>query len=1014
MYSQKGVDSGGNASPATQTLSTEDKQTTDTGMAVQPKQEHKLQFNGLTAAEVERSRAEHGSNLLTPPQRDPWWKLYLEKFEDPIIRILIIAAVVTLIVGLVDGHFAEGIGILIAIFLATSLGFVNEYRARREFDILNQVNDDLQISVIRDGAFTTVARKDLVVGDIVLVEEGAEAPADGRVVEAISLGVNESTLTGESLPVNKRPTSSNGKVSAEDSFPDHMIYRSTTIVQGRGTMEVTAVGDHTKIGEIAREATGETDEVTPLNAQLERLSQLIGVVGFSVAGLTYLVLVARGISIGDINMTGAQWYVVVLSTFSGLIMLSRVWLPIVYDGLELLGRVDKMPAVLEDRSLAGWLKPVGAGLILLAVGLGAGVLFGWIPSTPSEWLSIDVASTMLRYFMIAVTIIVVAVPEGLPMAVTLSLAYSMRRMTATNNLVRRMHACETIGAATVIASDKTGTLTLNQMRVHNHEFPLLVGTPEGSELMTEPGQLLAEAMAANTTANLNEDPESKQPVIGDTTEGALLLWMQAQGLDYVAYRNDFSMHDQLTFSAERKYMGTRGQSAITGEEIVYIKGAPEIVLERSKKMLTPTGIESIEGYCDEVEERLADYQKRGMRVLGFAYKTFPVDDDSIDIEAEANDLIWLGFVAIADPIRPEVRDAMEACRVAGIQVKMVTGDNAQTAQEIARQIGLWQPNDDGKVDRLVQGKDFDTFDDGHAASAVSDMKVLSRARPLDKMRMVKLLQEKGHVVAVTGDGTNDAPALNYANVGMAMGSGTDIAKEASDIVLLDDSFQSIVNAVMWGRSLYENIQRFLLFQLIINVAALGIALLGPFVGVEFPLTVIQMLWVNLIMDTFAALALATEPPHWDVMKRKPRDPQAFIITPTMARGILGVGIAFIVLLVGFLLVIQGDGQVTDYELSVFYTTFVMLQVWNLFNARSLGLKESALRGLTENRYFLGILVIIVIGQVLITQFGGTIFRTVPLSLVDWITIIAATSGVLWVGEIFRWWQRRQVQTPKAA
>jgi Ca2+-transporting ATPase len=959
-------------------------------------------LHGLTSAQVEASRAQHGANILTPPKRDPWWKLYLEKFEDPVIRILIIAAVITMIVGAVDGHYAEGIGIILAILLSTSLAFFNEFRAQREFDVLNQSSDDLPINVIRDGVYQTTPRKDLVVGDLVLIEEGQEVPADGILREAVALQVNESLLTGESLPVFKRATAA----PLADSDEDERVARSTVVVGGRGVFEVTAVGDHTKIGEIARDAISETDEVTPLNAQLERLSKLIGVVGFSVALLTYIALVARGAAVGELVLSSANWYFVAVLTTGGLIMLARIWLPIVYDGFELAGRPRKPMNWLEEGGLMGWLMPLGAGVIVFVLGVVFGVVTGILPSTPAEWLPGEVGIQLLRYFMVAVTIIVVAVPEGLPMSVTLSLAYSMRRMTATNNLVRRMHATETVGAATVICSDKTGTLTLNQMRVAETQFP---------SLDTSQTQRVAEALAGNTTANLSRLPGEPIKMLGDSTEGALLLWLEDRGVDYVDVRRGFKLLSQYPFNAELKFMGTSGISAVDESPILYIKGAPEVVLAMcGDALLAEDERVPIETVRIGVEEQLLAYQKRGMRTLGFAFKKVAPSLD-LDIEAETHDLTWLGYVAIADPVRPEVPAAVQACRGAGIQVKVVTGDTAETAKEIARQINLWDSTDDGRPGAILLGIEFGELDDDAAQAAALELKVLARARPQDKMRLVMLLQRAGQVVAVTGDGTNDAPALNHANVGLAMGSGTDIAKEASDIVLLDDSFGSIVNAVMWGRSLYQNIQRFILFQLTINVAALGIALLGPFIGVEFPLTVIQMLWVNLIMDTFASLALATEPAQRDVLKKPPRKPSDFIISPPMARRILGFGVAFIIALVAALFLISADGVESDFELSAFYATFVMLQVWNLFNARVFGRNVSAFYQITENRLFLIILAAIFIGTILIVQFGGDIFRTVPLTLDQWLTIIVITSPVLIVGEAYRFFRatlERRRQTPE--
>lgn len=959
-------------------------------------------FAGLTPAEVEESRARHGVNVLTPPPRVPWWKLYLEKFEDPVIRILIIAAVITIAVGFVDGHFAEGIGIIIAIFLATTLAFVNEYNATREFDVLNKVNDDLPVQVIRSGAYTTVPRKDLVVGDIVLLEEGEEIPADGLVRQAVALQVNESVLTGESLPVRKKVSDLSIFAPDERVFAEDKLFRSTMLTDGRAIMEVNAVGDGTTIGQIAREAIEETDEITPLNAQLERLSKLIGVVGFSVALLTYVALIIRAAVVGEMVLTGQQWAFAILVSISGLIALSRVWLPIMLDGLELTGREVKQPQWLAG-GVSGWVIPMLVGVGVFAVGAIVGSAFNIIPADPGQWLPGQAGAEFLRYFMVAVTIIVVAVPEGLPMSVTLSLAYSMRRMTATNNLVRRMHATETVGAATVICSDKTGTLTLNEMRVRGTQFPRLGARPLVDDVEAADARLLAESIAVNTTANLSLIPGEAVRAIGDSTEGALLMWLHERGVDYARLRGAFDEHQQMPFNAEKKYMATLGASAISGERVLYVKGAPEILLEKTTHLWAADGVQPLDDYTRErIQEDLIDYQKRGMRTLAFAYRPVALDFTGEDLDPLVNDLIWMGYIAIADPIRPEVPIAVAACRDAGIRVIVVTGDTAETAKEIARQIGLWDASDDETPGSHINGRDFGELTDEEAREAVKHLKVLSRARPLDKMRLVNLLQDNNEVVAVTGDGTNDAPALNHANVGLAMGSGTDIAKEASDIVLLDDSFRSITNAVMWGRSLYQNIQRFILFQLTINVAALGIALLGPFIGVQFPLTVIQMLWVNLIMDTFASLALATEPARWDVMRRPPRKPSAFIISPAMGVRILGMGAAFIVVLIVFLLSIQRDGAVTRTELSAFYATFILFQFWNLFNARVMGLDISAFTGIAENKTFLAIAGAILLGTFMIVQFGGDIFRTAPLTATEWLTLLVLTSPVLLIGEFLRW------------
>lgn len=964
--------------------------------------------SGLTAQQVVSSREQHGANVLTPPKREPWWKLFLEKFDDPVIRILMIAAVIALGVGAAHGDYIEGLGIIVAVLLATTLAFVNEYKAAREFDILNQVTDEVPIKVIRDGDYTEVPRKDLVVGDLVLIEVGEEVPADGRVVEAVSFTVDESRLTGESVPVNKRPLNAGEEPEqADHAYPRNHLLRGSTVADGHGLFEITAVGDSSEIGHTARAAAEDTDEQTPLNKQLDRLSKLIGIVGFGVAAMTFLALVVRGGVTGDLRLDGGQWLFSVTLIVAVLIASVRVWLPMIYDGLEGMGKQVDAPGWMEAQGLRPWLVTAGVGAGLFVVVAGLVWATGGIDASPGDWLPQSALSALLLYFMIAVTIIVVAVPEGLAMSVTLSLAYSMRKMTATNNLVRRMHACETIGAATVICSDKTGTLTMNQMRVLAIEFPSAGEDRFSPQTDHESARLITEGIAANSTANLSHT--GGQTIgMGNPTESALLLWLDSRAMSYVRPREAFGVNHQWTFSTERKFMATLGTSAVTGQQVLHVKGAPELVLQRCASVLTETGPVPVDQHTTAIEQALKDYQARGMRTLGLAYRP---DCGEGDLDDLARGMVWLGFFAIADPIRPEVPDAIKACKAAGIEVKIITGDNRITAGEIGRQIGLIEGQE--REGEHLTGPQFGEIEDGPAHEAVEKMHLLSRARPMDKLRFVRLLQDNGHVVAVTGDGTNDAPALNYADVGLSMGkTGTSVAKEASDIVLLDDSFKSIVNAVLWGRSLYENIQRFILFQLTINVVALVIAMLGPFIGVELPLTVIQMLWVNLIMDTFAALALAAEPPHWEVMNKPPRKPTDFIVTPPMAKFIFGVSAAFLVLLISFLLVIQGGGKVTRHEESLFFTTFVMLQFWNLFNARRLGSNQPAFEGIMLNKGLVLIAAGIFLGQFVITQFGGEVFRTSPLSLVEWLAIIAGTSLVLWIGELIRW--RQRMRQPAAA
>jgi len=992
-----------------------------------------LPFGGLTDDQAVASRARHGANVLTPPRREPWWKLYLEKFQDPVIRILIIAAVIAIAAGAYHHEYAEGVGILVAILLSTALAFWNEYRAGREFDLLNRVDDDIPVKAIRNGRVLTLPKRDVVVGDVLLLELGEEVPADGKLLEAVSLQVDESRLTGESVPVTKQVEIGE---DAEAAYPSNRLLRGTLIADGRGVLEVTAVGDLTEIGQTARAAGEENREPTPLDRQLARLSKLIGVAGLGFAVLTFFGLLLQAWLSHKLIMAPAQWAFTAILIVCVFAALSKVWLPMVFDALEVLRFRVAPPHWVESRSIRGWAVIIAAAVLLFAAVIAVMINTGFLPDDPTIWMPGAAGETLLRYFMVSVTIIVVAVPEGLAMSVTLALAYSMRRMTASNNLVRRMHACETIGAATVICTDKTGTLTLNQMSIHAIHIPMLGPCSEGysaSVARTPSGSLLAEAMSVNSTAHLSRENDGVRPV-GNPTEAATLLWLDSLGVDYQEQRLRFRTIRQWTFSTERKFMGTHGQAPGLHGCILHVKGAPEIILTRCTMQRgvdgdLPLAPEERRG----IERVLKSYQERGMRTLGLACHdtvgTYVPSD--MPLETLAQGLTWLGFVAIHDPVRPEVPGAVEQCVRAGVAVKMVTGDNPSTAKEIARQIHLWKDAEEGQPNRLLTGPEFEAMPEPQAREAVRSIKVLARARPLDKLRLVRLLKDNGEVVAVTGDGTNDAPAMNYADVGLAMGkTGTAVAKEASDIILLDDSFKSIVNAILWGRSLYQNIQRFLFFQLTINFSALTLALLAAFLtGGNTPLTVMQLLWVNLIMDTFAALALATEPPEPYVMRRPPRRPDAFIITPTIARGILGYGLLFVVLLAGLLLWFQSRGpldydaasavlrsataseaerevaRTTQQHLSIFFTFYVLLQFWNLFNARCLGTSRSVFRRLFQNRLFWIIAMAILVGQFVITQFGSQVFSTYPLTATQWAVLLLSSAGVLAVGELVRLLQR---------
>ena len=876
--------------------------------------------SGLSEDEVQINRAKYGDNLLTPPKRPSLWKLYLEKFQDPVVKVLLVAAIFSLIISFIEQEFAETIGIIFAILLATGIGFFFEYDANKKFDLLNAVNEETLVKVIRAGKVREIPRKDVVVGDIIILETGEEIPADGELVEALSLQVNESNLTGE--PVVEK-TTNEAEFDLEATYSSNLVMRGTTVVDGHGMMKVIKVGDATEIGKVARQSTEQSTEPTPLNIQLTKLANLIGKVGFTIAIATFLIFVTKDL----------YHYI------------------------------------------------------------GANEINGWHSY-------VDIAQIVLKYFMMAVTLIVVAVPEGLPMSVTLSLALNMRRMLATNNLVRKMHACETMGAITVICTDKTGTLTQNLMQVHEPKFYALKEAKVLGDDFTS--KLVSEGISVNSTAFLEDSEEQgKLKGVGNPTEVALLLWLNSLGRDYLAIREKSKVIDQLTFSTERKYMATLVHSGQIGKKVLYIKGAPEIVLSKCKEVVLSDGQVSAQDYKKTIDEQLMTYQNMAMRTLGFAYK---IVDDNEDADCvalvSANDLNFLGVVAISDPIRDDVPAAVAKCQSAGIGIKIVTGDTPGTATEIARQIGLWTGEDTER--NRITGVAFAELTDEEALERVRDLKIMSRARPTDKQRLVQLLQQKGEVVAVTGDGTNDAPALNHAQVGLSMGTGTSVAKEASDITLLDDSFNSIGTAVMWGRSLYKNIQRFIVFQLTINFVALLIVLIGAFMGTELPLTVTQMLWVNLIMDTFAALALASIPPSEKVMNDKPRKSDDFIITKPMRYNIIGVGTIFLAVLMGLIFYFtDAAGAMSVHDLTIFFTFFVMLQFWNLFNARVFGTTDSAFKGLSKS-YGMELVVLAILGgQFCIVQFGGDIFRTEPLNFHTWVVIIATSSLVLWIGEIIR-------------
>jgi Ca2+-transporting ATPase len=960
--------------------------------------EHKKHHTGLTDEQVIESRKKHGDNLLSPPKRDSLWKLFIEKFEDPIIRILLIAAFLSLGISFVHWEFAETIGIFCAILLATGVAFWFEMDANKKFDILNQVNDDTLYKVIRNSNVCEISKKDVVVGDLLILGSGEEIPADAVLIDAVSLMVDESCLTGEP-PIDK--TAKTEYFNKDATYPSNCIMRGTKIMDGHCLAEVQKVGDATEFGQVAEKSTEMSGEETPLNQQLDRLAKLIGVIGLGLAAFTFVARFLKDAIMGDVPYTLTQFGLISGVIISALIALIKVWLPIIYDGFELAGKEKEVPKSVEEGS---WLKWIGIGIATFIVFAALGIPFGVNPLALESWVSIDTAGHILTYFMISVTLIVVAVPEGLPMSVTLSLALSMRKMLQSNNLVRKMHACETMGATTVICTDKTGTLTQNQMKVHKTDFFSLNENPLAGDQISN---LVKEGIAINSTAHLDFSDPQKIKSLGNPTEAALLLWLHSNNSNYLYLRENTKVIEQLTFSTERKFMATLIDSPLHNKRVLYVKGAPEIVLANCNNVRYRQGLRSVKESSQEIEFMLTQYQDQAMRTLGFAYEIIEDENDRfLNGNLVNSNLTFLGIAAISDPVREDVPAAVQRCLNAGIAVKIVTGDTPGTAKEIGRQIGIFSHTD--KPGSVITGPDFANLTDEDAQMMLHDLKIMCRARPADKQRLVQLLQKSGSVVAVTGDGTNDAPALNHAHVGLSMGSGTSVAKEASDITLIDDSFNSITNAVLWGRTIYKNIQRFIIFQLTINVAALIIDFIGAIFWGKLPLTVTQLLWINLIMDTFAAGALASLPPDPKVMKDKPRDRNAFIVTKEMARFIFGVGVLFVVLLLGLLYYFTvTDFFMTDEEglsikeLTVFFTFFVLLQFWNMFNAKAFFSGKSAFHGLNKSYGFLIVACAIFFGQILIVEFGGHVFRTVPLSISEWLIIVGSTSLVLWIGEIVR-------------
>ncbi|MCD8297178.1 MAG: cation-translocating P-type ATPase [Prevotella sp.] len=954
-------------------------------------------YKGLTDAEVTESRRKNGANVLTPPEQDPWWKELLGKFykfkgqeddPDPLIRILLIAGVISVLISCYEKFwlmqdwkvFFEPIGIFVAILLATGLAFIFEQKANKAFKILNQVNDDELVEVMRNGTTTNIPRKEVVVGDVVIINTGDEIPADGELLDAVTLSVDESTLTGE--PICSK-TIDEANFDKEATYPSNHVLRGTKVMEGHGVMRVLRVGDATEMGKVFEEAQIDDSVKTPLNEQLDGLADWITNVSYIFAGLIIAGQMIHFLGWGNLM----AWLLIIpVAIFFWLVIKKFVdW-----------SKLNCVIAII--------------GFIIVFFGMVIGAFYmTHLEADSSDW-SLLLAHT-LKTLMVAVTLIVVAVPEGLPMAVTLSLAYSMSRMLKTNNLVRKMHACETMGATTVICTDKTGTLTQNQMQVYQTNF---FGKPSD--------EILYEGIAVNSTAQLDLTGEKAQ-ILGNPTEGALLLWLRERGADYLDLRSNAKRIEELPFTTERKYMATVVKS-VTGKNILYVKGAPEIIYAMCKNT---SGVSE-----KEIEGLLQNYQNQAMRTLGFAYQEIGEKDKTIaNNKIVAENLTFLGVVAISDPVRLDVPDAVKEVTDAGIKVKIVTGDTPGTAKEIGRQIGLWNDDTDGDIN-IITGSEFAKLTDNELKERVENLKIIARARPMDKKQLVEALQANNEVVAVTGDGTNDAPALKTAHVGLSMGDGTSVAKEASDITIIDNSFSSIGRAVMWGRSLYKNIQRFLLFQLTVNVAACFLVLIGSFIGTESPLTVTQMLWVNLIMDTFGAMALSSLPPSRSVMNDKPRNREASILSGSMLSELLGVGVLFFVITLGFYwlfnhaevvsipqmfhVTVGGESEMTSYEATLLFSIFVWTHFWYMFDARSFETKQSIFK-LKMSQGFWTIVSIIVIGQLFITEIAYEFFNVEPmLHTLDWhfnpigtldfVIIVVASSLVLWVRELYQLFKKK--------
>ncbi len=842
--------------------------------------EKNIKIQGLTDAEVLSSREKHGLNLLTPPKEVPWWKLYLEKFKDPIIVILLVATAISLAFGIIEGNYTESIGIIAAVLIATGVGFWREYDAKKKFDAMKSDKDYEPVKVRRNGVVVEITKDHVVVGDIAILSAGDEIPADIELFKAIDMKVAESAMTGESVAVPKYPID---EAYTGSGFAPNLLLRGTTIESGLGEGVVIKVGDETEIGKTTIQASEETDNKTPLEEKLGELAGKITTAAFLVAGLMFIIL-----------------------------------------------------------NLVHWDFAFGDHA------------FSWSMST---------LLTEVGFLMGAIVVIIVAVPEGLPLSVTLALAFSMKTMANENNLVKKMHACETIGAVNVIFTDKTGTLTQNCMTVVD------------VDVREEDKDVLNLVGAVNSTANWS----NASRVLGNPTEAAILKHMGHDLSERL--RSEYRILSCIPFSSAYKYMVTQAQNEESKEEIILIKGAPEVIAR----------IIRYDKYLGEVSTQ----QARGRRAISAAIinsKDYNAVKESLESGNPLDDCTYIGTWFIEDPVRSDVPDAIRKCYGAGIDVVMMTGDNLRTGTEIGRQAGfkdIW----------AIEAKDFwEAVKNPQNGREYPN--VIARCTPTNKLDILKWAKDKDYVCAMTGDGVNDSPSLNHADVGIAMGSGTSVAKEAADIILLDDAFPSIVTGVKWGRSLYKNIKNFLFFQLSINVSACLIAVFGPLVGVEMPFTVIQFLWINLVMDSLAAIALTSEPADERVLSEKPRDRRQFIIDKSLAKSIFGFGIFVWILCTFVLWGMKHTEFLSKIDLTVFFASYMVINLWNMFNARVIGKNKSVFSGLKSNYKFTGILLFILAVTILLVQFGGEVFQTHPLSWKTWLTIILVTSPVMIVREIY--------------